>query len=122
MPLPVFRSDTCLAACVAACLGFMPGFVAAQAAPRGSLPNPILFVTQVPVPADFATIGSVFANHQDLDLEALRARLLSNSYLPGTGHPRSSAMLEAAERLFREHQREGVVRLDYDCVLVLGKM
>lgn len=64
MPLPVFRSDTCLAACVAACLGFMPGFVAAQAAPRGSLPNPILFVTQVPVPADFATIGSVFANHQ----------------------------------------------------------
>ncbi len=26
-------------------------------------PNPILFVTQVPVPADFATIGSVFANH-----------------------------------------------------------
>lgn len=26
-------------------------------------PNPILFVTQVPVPADFATIGSTFANH-----------------------------------------------------------
>lgn len=29
----------------------------------GSLANPILFVTQVPIPADFATIGSVFANH-----------------------------------------------------------
>src|SRR5436309_1591764 len=28
-----------------------------------SLPNPILFVTQVPIPADFATIGAVFANH-----------------------------------------------------------
>ncbi|MCP4048926.1 MAG: hypothetical protein GY732_23370 [Gammaproteobacteria bacterium] len=27
------------------------------------LPNPILFVTQVPIPADFATIGSTFANH-----------------------------------------------------------
>jgi hypothetical protein len=26
-------------------------------------PNPILFVTQVPVPADFAAIGSTFANH-----------------------------------------------------------
>ena len=25
--------------------------------------NPILFVTQIPVHADFATIGSVFANH-----------------------------------------------------------
>ncbi|MEM9303355.1 MAG: hypothetical protein AAGE01_14665 [Pseudomonadota bacterium] len=27
------------------------------------LANPILFVTQVPIPQDFATIGSVFANH-----------------------------------------------------------
>src|SRR5947209_7297975 len=26
--------------------------------------NSILFVTQVPVPADFATIGSVFGNHR----------------------------------------------------------
>src|SRR5258706_10701563 len=26
--------------------------------------NPILFVTQVPVPADFATVGSVFGNHR----------------------------------------------------------
>ncbi|MEM9406623.1 MAG: hypothetical protein AAGA81_11355 [Acidobacteriota bacterium] len=28
------------------------------------MPNPVLFVTQVPVPNDFATIGSVFANHR----------------------------------------------------------
>ena len=28
-----------------------------------TLPNPILFVTQVPIPGDFASIGSVFANH-----------------------------------------------------------
>src|SRR3954466_1374336 len=28
------------------------------------LPNPILFVTQVPVPGDFTTIASVFGNHQ----------------------------------------------------------
>ena len=28
-----------------------------------SLANPILFVTQVPIPGDFASIGSVFANH-----------------------------------------------------------
>lgn len=32
---------------------------------QGPLPStPILFVTQVPAPADFATIGSVFANHK----------------------------------------------------------
>ncbi|MEO8459645.1 MAG: hypothetical protein ABI451_03875 [Dokdonella sp.] len=28
-----------------------------------ALPNPIMFVTQFPIPADFATIGSVFSNH-----------------------------------------------------------
>jgi len=32
---------------------------------RGAnLPNPVLFVTQVPVPGDFTSIGSVFGNHQ----------------------------------------------------------
>jgi len=32
--------------------------------PSGTgLPNPILFVTQVPIPADFTTIGSTFGNH-----------------------------------------------------------
>src|SRR5690349_2700895 len=29
-----------------------------------NLPNPILFVTQVPVPGDFTSIASVFGNHQ----------------------------------------------------------
>ena len=33
-------------------------------APAIELQHPVLFVTQVPVPADFATIGSVFANHR----------------------------------------------------------
>ena len=48
-----------------------------------TLPNPILFVTQYPVPADFGAIGSVFANHRgdiqftgrggDLFVSAIRA-------------------------------------------------
>jgi hypothetical protein len=29
-----------------------------------SIPNPILFVTQVPIPGDFTSIGSVFGNHR----------------------------------------------------------
>src|SRR5688500_15473635 len=29
-----------------------------------ALSNPILFVTQMPIAADFATIGAVFANHK----------------------------------------------------------
>ena len=40
-----------------------------SAAPN--LPNPVMFVTQVPVPGDFATVGSVFANHMaDMDSAA----------------------------------------------------
>lgn len=35
----------------------------APAAFAQATPHPILFVTQVPVPVDFATIGSTFANH-----------------------------------------------------------
>ncbi|RLT33212.1 MAG: hypothetical protein DWI57_17850, partial [Chloroflexi bacterium] len=32
------------------------------------LPNPILFVTQFPIAADFTTIGAVFGNHRaDMD-------------------------------------------------------
>jgi len=47
------RSLTCLALA----LFFTPQLHAQ------STPNPIMFVTQVPVPVDFATIGSTFANH-----------------------------------------------------------
>lgn len=36
---------------------------------NAALPNPILFVTQFPISADFATIGSVFANHRG-DIES----------------------------------------------------
>jgi hypothetical protein len=42
--------------------------VPAVSAAGPTLPYPILFVTQVPVPTDFTTIGSVFGNHRgDLD-------------------------------------------------------
>ena len=44
---------------------------AASASAAPNLPNPVMFVTQVPVPSDFATIGSVFANHMaDIDSAA----------------------------------------------------
>lgn len=42
-------------------------------AQQGPLPTtPILFVTQVPTPADFATIGAVFANHKGAVTDAPR--------------------------------------------------
>ncbi|MDY7094056.1 MAG: hypothetical protein SX243_13895 [Acidobacteriota bacterium] len=45
------------------CAGLMMSLALAGGA-GAELPNPVLFVTQVPIPADFATIGSVFANHR----------------------------------------------------------
>ena len=37
--------------------------LASAVARAQTTPNPILFVTQVPVPVDFAAVGSTFANH-----------------------------------------------------------
>ena len=39
-----------------------PQAISAPAA--AALPNPILFVTQVPIPDDYITVGSVFGNHR----------------------------------------------------------
>ena len=46
--------------------------------------NPILFVTQVPVPYDFTTIGSVFGNHLTDMLSATRGGDLYIRYPDGT--------------------------------------
>lgn len=59
MPLLSEISRHCVSK--AALLGLVLATTSTLAAPN--LPNPILFVTQVPVPEDFAAIGSVFANH-----------------------------------------------------------
>lgn len=48
------------------------------------LPNPVLFVLQYPVPYDFATIGSVFANHQAGPASAGRGGDLMICYPDGT--------------------------------------
>jgi SAM-dependent methyltransferase len=56
----------------------------------------------------------VFDNGQVLDREGLRARLLSSSYIPAAGHPRHQPMLAALEGLFKEHQQDGRVAMEYE--------
>ena len=46
--------------------------------------NPILFVTQVPVPADFTTIGAVFGNHKASQQDVVRGGDLYIRYADGT--------------------------------------
>lgn len=61
-----------------------------------------------------------FDNHQDLDLDGLRARLLSSSYVPAAGHPDHAPMLAELERIFRAHADDETVRLEYDVDLYVG--
>lgn len=58
----------------------LPSLVAQQADPQ----NPVVFVTQVPVPADFATIGSTFGNHIPSPNAAIRGGDLWIRYPDGT--------------------------------------
>ncbi|MCB1033110.1 MAG: hypothetical protein KDD47_04670 [Acidobacteria bacterium] len=57
---------------------------ASQVGRGGALPNPILFVTQFPIPSDFTTIGSVFGNHRPEMTSAGRGGDLHLLYPDGT--------------------------------------
>ena len=49
---------------ISAGFGVLLSFLPCVNAQTVATPYPILFVTQVPIPADFTTIGSVFGNHR----------------------------------------------------------
>jgi len=61
-------------------------------------------------------------NAQELDREALVARLVSSSYTPPPGDPRHEAMLEDLEALLRASAREGIVRMEYETKIYVGSV
>ncbi len=61
-------------------------------------------------------------NAQEFDFKGLLGRILSSSYMPQPGHPNYPAMLRAVEQLFSQCQKDGQVRLEYDCVVTYGKL
>ena len=63
-----------------------------------------------------------FDNAQTFDLDGLKGRLLSSSYLPGPGEPGSGVMLREAEELFLEHQTNGKVTIEYDTKVYYGRL
>ncbi|MFA6955211.1 MAG: hypothetical protein WC538_04980 [Thermoanaerobaculia bacterium] len=83
--MTAYRRQLCLifvAAVVLSLTGFAPATTGSSEAVETG--NPILFVTQVPVPADFTTIGSVFGNHQSDVAGAARGGDLWIRYPDGT--------------------------------------
>ncbi len=71
-----------------------------------------------PDPVEEAT----FENRQAFDLEGLRGRLLSSSYVPDAGETGHQEIMDAASRLFEEHQADGTVVLAYDTQVFFGPL
>jgi SAM-dependent methyltransferase len=61
-------------------------------------------------------------NVQTLDLEGLHGRIVSSSYMPQPGHARYEELQRAVEPLFEQCQKDGSVRLEYDCVVSYGQL
>lgn len=60
-------------------------------------------------------------NYQDLDMAGLRGRALSSSYWPQSG-PAHDASMDRLEELFRQHESDGLVRIEYVTEAFLGQI
>ena len=61
-------------------------------------------------------------NYQILDWEGFRGRLRSSSFAPTEGHPNYAPMMAGLEHIFRAHQRDGRVRMDYFTRIYFGQL
>jgi len=65
---------------------------------------------------------AAFPNHQLVDFDGLRGRLLSSSYVPSAENPRCAPMLMHLQGLFDKHQRDDRVSIDYQTKLYCGHL
>ena len=63
----------------------------------------------------------VFPNRQEFDLDGLRGRLLSSSYVPLAGQPGHELMLAELTEIFQAHQVLERVAFEYRTILYLGR-
>jgi SAM-dependent methyltransferase len=61
-------------------------------------------------------------NEHVLDWEGLRGRLRSSSFAPTEDHPNYAPMMAELERIFRTHEREGRVRMEYWTRIYFGQL
>lgn len=67
-------------------------------------------------------LSASFPNHQDLDWEGLRGRLLSSSYAPLPGSPQHQPMMAELEAMFATYQQGGKVKMVYETKLFSGQI
>ncbi len=65
---------------------------------------------------------AVYYNHQDFDFAGLQGRLLSSSYAPKEGHPHYQTTMAGLRKIFEQHQKDGIVRFDYETAVYYGEM
>jgi len=63
-----------------------------------------------------------FYNFQELDYTSFKGRVLSSSYIPLADNPIFPKMILELEDLFNKHQRNGIIRIEYDTEVYLGKL
>lgn len=61
---------------------------------------------------DFKT--AVFQNSQSFDLDGIKGRTLSSSYMPGADDPLLEPMLDELSELFAKHEEKGKIEVLYD--------
>ena len=61
-----------------------------------------------------------FSNGQRLDRDGLRGRLASSSYAPQPGTQEFDQLMQAMDELFRKHQHDGLVTIEYETDVFYG--
>jgi len=77
--------------------------------------------------ADFATFfksyeRKTFPCPLHYDLDALKGRSLSSSYVPLPGHPNYAPLMKGLEKLFQDFQQDGKVTFSYETELYYGTL
>jgi SAM-dependent methyltransferase len=63
-----------------------------------------------------------FENRQVFDLDSLKGRLLSSSFVPERGDPDHDAMLDDLDAIFNTYQEDGKVAFEYDTKVYYGQL
>lgn len=62
-----------------------------------------------------------FINYQNFDLDGLKGRILSSSYMPAEDHKDFDFMMSALKKIFTRFQENGKVTIEYDTNIYYGR-
>lgn len=64
---------------------------------------------------------ATFGNIQDVDLDGLKGRMFSSSYMPNEDEPAAAGMIAELKALFAKHSRNGRIQILYDTNVYLSR-